>query len=409
MRGIDGGASGGGIFAKMNGVGMKVGIISLVLAYVLSQFYRAFLAVMSPVLIVDLGVSPADLADASGFWFLAFAMMQIPVGVALDRVGPRWTSAVLFGFGAAGGAALFAVADSGFEVKLAMGLIGVGCAPVLMASYYIFARQFSARVFGTLAGLVVGVGSLGNIASSLPLALALDAFGWRGALWVLAGVSLIVAVAIAVLVRDPARADTAMGGSVLDILRIRALWLILPIMAVNYLPSGALRGLWIGPYMADIYGMEAAGIGRVTLAMGLGMVLGNLAYGPLDRVMGTRKWLIFGGNTVVAVALVALWAMPAQGVFFAVAMLVVVGLFGASFPMVMAHGRAFFPPHLVGRGVTLLNLFGIGATGLAQVYTGHLKAAAVTVEAGYATIFGFFAVVVMLGLAVYVFAEDRSD
>jgi MFS family permease len=393
----------------MNGAGMKVGIASLVLAYVLSQFYRAFLAVMSPVLTSDLALSPADLADASGFWFLAFAVMQIPVGVALDRVGPRWTAAVLFGIGAAGGAALFAVASTGLEVKLAMALIGVGCSPVLMASYYIFARQFSARVFGTLAGLVIGVGSLGNIASSLPLAMTLEAFGWRGSLWMLAGVSFAVSVAIAALVRDPVRADFNQRGSVLDILRIRALWLILPVMAVNYLPSGALRGLWIGPYMADIYGMEATGIGQMTLAMGLGMVLGNLAYGPLDRVLGTRKWVVFGGNTVVAAALLALWAMPVHGVVFAGAMLVTVGVFGASFPMVMAHGRAFFPPHLVGRGVTLMNLFGIGATGLAQVYTGHLKAGAASAQAGYVAIFGFFAVVVILGLVVYAFAEDRTD
>jgi MFS family permease len=390
-------------------MGMKIGIASLVLAYVLSQFYRAFLAVMSPVLIADLGLSPADLADASGIWFLTFAALQIPVGVALDRVGPRWTAAVLFGVGAAGGAALFAVAQTGFEVKLAMGLIGVGCSPVLMASYYIFARQFSARVFGTLAGFVVGVGSLGNIASSLPLAWALEAFGWRGSLWVLAAVSLGVACAIAVLVRDPERAESTVRGSIFDILRIRALWLILPVMAVNYLPTGALRGLWVGPYMADIYGMETAGIGRVTLAMGLGMVLGSFAYGPLDRILGTRKWLVFGGNAVVVAALVALWLLPAQGAFFATAMLVVIGVFGASFPMVMAHGRAFFPPHLVGRGVTLLNLFGIGATGLAQVYTGHLKAVAVSPEAGYAAIFAFFAIAVTLGLAIYLFAEDRVD
>ena len=388
---------------------MKAGIVSLVLAYVLSQFYRAFLAVMSPVLTAEIGVSPADLADASGLWFLAFAAMQIPVGVALDRVGPRLTASVLFGIGGGGGAALFAVATSAWDVKLAMGLIGVGCSPVLMANYYIFARQFSARVFGSLAGLVIGVGSLGNIASSLPLAFAVEMFGWRGSLWALAAASLLVAVSIAVLVRDPARVEHSVKGSVLDILRIKALWLILPMMAVNYLPAGALRGLWVGPYMADIFGMDAAGIGRVTLAMGLAMVLGNLAYGPLDRVLGTRKWLVFGGNAIVAAALLGLWAMPANGVFFAVAMLALVGFFGASFPMVMAHGRAFFPAHLVGRGVTMMNLFGIGATGLAQVYTGHLKAAAVSAEAGYVAIFGFFAVAMALGLAVYFFAEDRTD
>lgn len=388
---------------------MKAGIISLVLAYVLSQFFRAFLAVLSPVLTADLGVSPADLADASGMWFLAFAAMQIPVGAALDKVGPRRTASVLFAIGGAGGAALFAVASSAFQVKLAMGLIGVGCSPVLMANYYIFARQFSARVFGSLAGLVIGVGSLGNIASSLPLAFAVEMMGWRGTLWALAATSLLLAAGIGALVRDPEQVGHAVKGSVFDILRIRALWLILPIMSVNYVPAGALRGLWVGPYMADIYGMDAAGIGQVTLAMGIAMVLGNLAYGPLDRVLGTRKWLIFGGNAIVVLGLLVLWAMPSQGALMAAFLLALIGFFGASFPMVMAHGRALFPPHLVGRGVTLMNLFGIGATGLAQVFSGHLKTSAASPEAGYVAIFGFFAVVVILGLAIYLFAEDRTD
>ena len=388
---------------------MKAGIVSLVLAYVLSQFYRAFLAVMSPVLTTDLGLSAGDLADASGLWFLACAAMQIPVGAALDRVGPRLTAAVLFGIGGAGGAALFAVAGSALEVKLAMALIGVGCSPVLMASYYIFARVFSPVVFGTLAGAVIGIGSLGNIASSLPLAYAMEILGWRGSLWVLAGISLVVTGAIAVLVRDPERLPPGPRGSLLDILRIRALWLIFTIMAVNYLPAAGLRGLWAGPYFGEVYGLDAAGIGAVTLAMGVAMVLGNFAYGPLDRLLGTRKWLIFGGNALTCTALVVLWAMPTQGVLFAAVLLAAVGFFGASFPMVMAHGRAFFPPHLVGRGVTLMNLFGIGATGTAQVYTGHIYASAASAQAGITAIFGFFALALLFGLVVYLFAKDRVD
>ncbi|NCM98068.1 MAG: MFS transporter, partial [Rhodobacterales bacterium] len=76
---------------------MRVGIACLVLAYVLSQFFRACLAVLTPVLQADLGASAADLASASGLWFLTFAAMQLPVGWALDRVGPRLTTALLFG------------------------------------------------------------------------------------------------------------------------------------------------------------------------------------------------------------------------------------------------------------------------------------------------------------------------
>jgi len=150
---------------------MRAGIITLMLGYVLSQFYRAFLAVLTPVLETDLGASKADLATASGAWFLAFALMQIPVGEALDRIGPRRTTAAALLVGAVG-AALFAMAETPAMLSVAMALIGVGCSPVLMASFYIFARTFTPAVFGTLAGVTIGVGSLGNIAASLPLTLA---------------------------------------------------------------------------------------------------------------------------------------------------------------------------------------------------------------------------------------------
>ncbi len=81
---------------------MRAGIATLILCYVLSQFYRAFLAVLAPVLEAEIGASKEDLASASGWWFLAFAAAQLPVGSALDRVGPRATAAVCLGIGAGG-------------------------------------------------------------------------------------------------------------------------------------------------------------------------------------------------------------------------------------------------------------------------------------------------------------------
>lgn len=393
---------------------MIAGIAALVAAYVLSQFYRAFLAVLAPVLGSEIGASPEDLAAASGVWFLVFAVMQIPVGSALDRVGPRLTAAVLLGLGGAGGAAVFAMAEGPGAVTLAMALIGVGCAPVLMAAYYIFARTYSAAVFGTLAGVVIGVGSMGNIASSLPLAAAVEAFGWRETLWGLAGVTLLVALALGLLVRDPPKVEGAGRGSLMDLLRMPALWPVLIMMAVCYAPAAGLRGLWVGPYYRDVFGADAAAIGVATLVMGAAMVAGNFAYGPLDRLLGTRKWLIFGGNLGVLVCLIGLWAMPAAGGWWTLGLLAALGFFGASFPMVMAHGRAFVPPHLMGRGVTLLNLFGIGAVGLAQVATGRLHAVLQAGAGGAATLpyqglFAFFALLLAGGMVVYLFSQDRTD
>ncbi len=386
------------------------GIACLFAGYILSQFYRACLAVLTPVLKADLGAGAEDLAMASSLWFLAFAAMQVPVGMALDRVGPRRTAAALLLVGAVG-AAVFAVATGPLGMKIAMALIGVGCAPVLMSGYYIFARSFPPALFGTLAGAMVGVGNLGNIGASLPLSLAVEAIGWRATLWGLAAVTAAIAALVAALLRDPARVETQAKGSLLDLLWMRQLWPIFVMMMLCYAPVAALRGLWVGPYYLDVFGATPAEIGRVTLWMGIAMVLGSFAYGPLERTLGSRKWLILGGNLIALVALVGLWAMPLAGGWVTVALLVLFGFAGASFPMVIAHGRAFLPAHLTGRGVTLLNLFGIGAVGVAQFITGRIAGAvtAPPAQAPYTAIFLFFAITLAVALAIYATAQDRTD
>lgn len=383
---------------------MRLGLICLVAAYVLSQFYRAFLAVLAPVLQADLGAGPEDLALASGIWFLTFACMQIPVGAALDSIGPRRTAASLFAIGGAGGALLFALAQTPLHLTLAMGLIGIGCSPVLMAAYYIFARNFSPAVFATLAAAIIGFGSLGNIAGSAPLAWTIAQFGWRQTMAGMGGVTLLIAALLWFTLQDPPRMPRQ-PGSVLDVLRLKPLWPIFAMMFVCYAPAAGLRALWAGPYAADTYGADAGGIGRLTLIMGLAMVAGNFAYGPLDRWLGTRKWVIFGGNAGVVLGCLVLALYPNMGLTPATLSFALIGFCGASFGIVIAHGRAFVPPHLIGRGVTLLNLFGIAGAGIAQVLTGQLQAH----SGSFIPIFAYFGLITLAGLGVYLFAQDRTD
>ncbi|WP_322867632.1 MFS transporter [Aquicoccus sp. G2-2] len=391
---------------------MRADLILLTFAYLLSQFFRAFLAVLAEVLHRDIGASAEDLATASGLWFLAFAIMQLPVGWALDRVGPRLTASVLLGFGGAGGAAVFALAQGPGQVSVAMLLIGAGCAPVLMAAYYIFARGYSPAVFATLAAIILGVGSLGNLISALPTTLAAEAFGWRAVLWAMAMICAVTALGLYLIVRDPERVVTQERGSVFDLLKMPALWLIFPLMAFQYAPAAALRGLWIGPYLTQVFDSSQSTVGNASLIMGAAMVAGTFAYGPLDRIIGTRKWVIFGGNLIAMLCMMALALMPHDTIWRAVALIAAVGFFGASYPVVMAHGRSFYPPHLVGRGVTLMNLFAMGGVGVMQVLTGRLYAGASAAEKGaeypFQVLFWVFVATVFLGLVIYLFAEDRK-
>lgn len=390
---------------------MQAGLVVLCLGYVLSQFFRAFLAVLSLDLERDIGATPEDLAFASGLWFLVFAAMQIPVGWALDRIGPRLTSAVLLLIGGAGGALVFAAASSSVHIGIAMGLIGVGCSPVLMASYFIFAREYPPARFATLAAVMLGVGSVGNLVASYPTALAVEVLGWRATMVALGVVSAAIAAGIWFCVRDPAKVETDHKGSVIDLLKQPALWSILPLMLVAYAPSGALRGLWAGPYLNDVFGLNTTQIGTATLVMGAAMIAGTFVYGPLDRMLGTRKWVAFWGNALGAGALVALCLWIDSALILSIVLLAVIGFLGASFPVIMAHGRAFVPPHLVGRGVTLLNLFGVGGVGLAQFATGRIHAAAAGANpaAPYTAIFGFFAAALAIGCVIYLFSQDSVD
>ena len=395
------------------GKGTVLGIGVLISAYVLSQFYRAFLSVLTPDLAADVGATPETLAYASGMWFLTFAAMQIPIGWALDTYGPRRPAAILLLVGGGGGAALFGMAAAPWQIIAAMGLIGIGCAPVLMASYYTFARLYSPAIFATLAASVVGVGSLGNIAASVPMVWAAETLGWRASLFALAGVTAGIAALIHLLVVDPPKVESETKGSVLDLLRIPALWFVLPMIFVNYVPAAAIRGSWIGPYGEDVLQLTQGQIGTMTLVMALAMVLGNFVYGPLDRLLGTRKWVCVAGNFAGALCCAALWAFPAPGLWTATLLTAAVGFFGASYAVLMAHGRAFCPPHLTGRAVTLLNMFSIGGVGLLQFASGGVfrwaEARAATPEAAYSTLFGFFALLLLAGVAIYAFGRDRTD
>ncbi|MEO9685324.1 MAG: MFS transporter [Tateyamaria sp.] len=390
---------------------MQIGLILLALAYVLSQFFRAFLAVLTVPLETDLGITPDVLATASGLWFLSFAALQIPVGWGLDTLGPRRTSGWLLLIGGGGGAALFALAQSAEQIHIAMILIGVGCAPVLMASFYIFARTFPPARFATLAALMIGVGTLGNLMSSYPMAFAAQTIGWRAALWLLAIGCVVVALGILATVRDPAKPEGNAQGSLLDLLRMPVLWLMLPLAIVNYAPIGALRGLWIGPYLSDVFALNVSQIGVATLVMSVAMILGTLAYGPLDRILGTRKWVVFGGNFAAFILLVLLVMFSNANAWLAIALLAGVGFFGSSFPVIIAHARGFFPEHLMGRGVTLMNLFGIGGVGLMQFGTGRIHSAwsGQAPDAPYVAIFVFLAVSLAVGLLFYARSRDTRD
>lgn len=391
----------------------SAGLLSLVLGYMLSQFYRAFLAVLAPTLRQELGATAGDLALSSGLWFLGFAAMQLPVGTALDRWGPRRTVGVLLAIGGAGGAIVFALATAPWHLHVAMTMLGIGCSPALMGPYYIFAREYPASAFGTLAGVLVGFGSLGNILGAAPLVWIIQTFSWRPTLWGLVVVTLLAAALILARVRDPARlGGEHRQGSIGQIIRLRALWFILPLFAVNYAVAAAIRGLWAGPWLEQVHNADATQIGNFTLAMGLAMVTGSFCAGPATRLLGGPRRAVLVFTAMMIVIMATMWLAPDLGPVPAAILLMALGFFGSGYPLLMAHGKSFLPPHLVGRGVTFLNMFSIGGAGLMQFASrpvfGAAQAAYPPAQA-FAMLWLFFLIPLVVGFLLYFLTPEADN
>lgn len=395
---------------------MGLSIAILALGYIMSQFYRAFLAVLADDLSRDLGATPTELSLASGAWFVMFALAQFPVGIWLDRFGPRRMTAALFTLGAGGGVLWLALATTPEHLIAAMGMIGIGCSPVLMAPIFIFAKAFQAMRFGLLSAWFVAVGSVGNVAGAMPLELLATQFGWRSVMFGLFVLTIAIGLAIYLFVKDPVQETTSDNpsdrGSFLTLLKLRALWPIFPIMAVAYAIPAGLRGYWIAPYLSGVYGLDSAAIGTLTLWMALAMIAGSIAYGPLDRWSPSRKWLNVCGGAIVVVCMFVLAIWTASSLFLTTAMLMVCGFAGMGYPVLMAHARQFFPPQAVGRGVTLLNFFSVGGVGVMQWTTAAIirdEAIQNTPLHAFQTLFWFYAICLTIVLALYLAARERPE
>jgi predicted MFS family arabinose efflux permease len=297
-----------------------------------------------------------------------------------------------------------------------MALIGIGCAPVLMGSMYLFGRIYPASRFAMLSSMLIGFGSVGNLLGATPLALAVQAFGWRPSMAAIAGLTAVSVALVFWLLRDPPPAPQASqaagrAGGLSDIVRLRALWFLLPLTLASYSAVIAIRSLWIAPFFADVHGFGVTERGNAALVMAVTMSLGALAYGPIERIVGNPKATALAGSAVTGLCLVALGLFGDAGAALALALLASIGAAGMTYAILMAHGRLFFPTHLLGRGVTFLNFAFIGGAGVVQWLSGLFVQAGRDAGTPPETVFGHlhlaFGVALLLAAALYAFAPAR--
>jgi predicted MFS family arabinose efflux permease len=387
----------------------------------LSQFHRSALAVIAPEVARALEASPARIGAAHGAFFLALLVAQVPVGIALDRIGPRRTVAALTVL-AAIGAALQGLAPDATAFIAARFLLGLGCAASFMASVVLCARWFGGAALTTALSRVFALSQLGNLLAAAPMAAAATALGWRGALAASALLTALAGIGWWAAVQDdppgrapPARPKESIGQALRgqwEVWRTPGLLPILSLHAVGYAAAATVLGIWAAPYLADVHGLSPAARGAVITAMVLAFPAGQLLIGPMERRLNTRKWLAVGFALATALILAGLALLGAASLAATVALLMALGLCGAFPVVVVAHGRSLFADHQVGRGATTVNLAQVLGSAALPALCGAIvglypaDAAGARPETAYAAAFWALAAAVVLGTAGYLASKD---
>ena len=396
-------------------------VTTLAIAYVASHFFRASNVTIGLDLMRDLAIGPEALGALTGAFFFGFAAMQIPCGFFFDRFGPRRTVAGMLVL-ATCGITIFTLAPSWPILLTGRVLMGAGFGAMLIGSMVVISRWFPPDRFSTLTAMVLSIGLLGNLAATTPLAWASQAIGWRAAFGAVAIFTALATIAVWLVVRDappghPFLARTpepprVMLQGLMEVLRNPRLRPILALNFCNYACTFTVQGLWGGPFLREVHGLSPIEAGNVLLSAVIAYQLGMLAFGPLDRVLDTRKWIAIGGSLVIISILATLALVSRPPIWLPIGAIVVIGFFSASSTMVMTHGRGIFPDRLIGRGIATINTAVMLGVACMQTLSGIIVGAfepladGARSETAYRALFGVLTLVLITAVAIYSRSQD---
>jgi predicted MFS family arabinose efflux permease len=337
-------------------------VLPFLAGYFLSYVYRALNAVLAPSLVGEFGISAEQLGFLTGVYFFSFGLFQIPLGLLLDRFGPRRVNGSLLLL-AAGGAVMFASSSSFNDLVLARALIGLGVSACLMASIQAFILWFPPERMSTMIALAYSMGGLGAITASVPLEVALRTFSWREIFEFLAALTLLLSAVFFLLVpehpasRKPASMKEQLGG-LLTIARDPAFRRVALAIGATQCAAVSLFTLWIVAWLRDVAGYDRAAAAQGLAVVAAALIAGYFFFGRMADELARRgrsQLPLFAGGVAAALVFLGLLALGVTAGAVAVWSAFVFCCTGATLAHTIATRR--YPREMAGRINTALNTF----------------------------------------------------
>ena len=330
-------------------------------AYFLSYGFRVVNAVIAPDLVADINLSPSALGMLTSIYFISFASFQLPLGVLLDRYGPRRTEAVLLLF-AGLGALLFSRADTLTELVVGRAFIGFGVSSCLMAAFKAYTLWFPKEKWPLVNGFQMAAGGLGALAATSPVETALQYTDWRGLFFALMLLTLLAAVAVFLIV--PEKPRESQGESLQNQLRgiqevfsSMRFWRAAPLTTMSQASFLAIQGLWAGPWLRDVAGLTRPDAAAVLFWVATAMIAGFIVLGTIaERLHRLGVSVLTTAATSMSLFMLVQLLILLQPETMIMPLWLAFGFFGTSGVITYSALSQSFPLHLAGRVNTALNL-----------------------------------------------------
>lgn len=339
--------------------------------YFLSFFFRNVNAVIARDLVRDFALSPQELGFLTSMYLLAFAAFQLPLGVLLDRYGPRRVVAALMCVAAAG-ALTFGLAQDLITLSIGRALIGLGVSAGLMGALKAFSLWFPLSRMATLNGLYLGIGGLGALSATAPVEALLGPFGWRALFYGLAVASVTAASLIFFFVPEkplPGQGQTlrAQIAGFKEVFASLPFWRIATPLVICHAGYQAMQGLWLAPWLYDVAGQPRAAVAGFLFDTVVAYVIGSVVFGvSSDRLAraGISRMTTYKAGLALSVAMFLLLAAgETRGL---PVILAVYGFTAISASLAYALFTPLFPPDMTGRVNTASNVLMFGISFLFQ-------------------------------------------
>ncbi|MGH8675828.1 MAG: MFS transporter [Burkholderiales bacterium] len=329
--------------------------------YFLSFFFRNVNAVISKDLAREFSLSPAELGLLTSTYLLTFAAFQLPLGVLLDRFGPRRVLACLYSIAGAG-ALVFGLAQDFATLSIGRALIGLGVSGGFMGAIKAFTLWFPLSRLATLNGLHLAIGGIGGLAATAPVEALLGPLGWRVLFYCAAALSVIAATLIFTIV--PEKPLPGAGGSFgaqarrfREVFASLAFWRIGLPLVVCHATYQAMQGLWLAPWLYDVAGEARNAVANYLLTAALAYAIGSVFFGVTsDRLarLGISRMTVYKVGLSLSFGMFLLLAAGVtQGLTL---ILAVYGFTVISATLAHALLTPLFPPEMTGRVNTASNV-----------------------------------------------------